>query len=352
VPSHPAGPRARPAVGRLRQLLLTSAGSGVGRAVRAAAALSPHDYRITGTGIGPVDGTDLAAYRVPPTGRPADFQQAVLRLAAGLGGALVLPGRDDDAEVLAEIEPALRAVGAVYPIGPPAAVAAAIDKARTGQLLGPDVDFVATATGVVDALALAARVGWPLLLKPRCGSASRGVRQVDGERTLRTELTDSDVAQQYLPPNAADARHWDGLWPGGQDGEYSIQLALGPAGQLLGSFASRNTLFEGRPVVVETVPDATVADLVSRAAGALAAAGASGLWNLEGRRGADGRIRLYEVNSRPTGITGLRACLGFNEVDLLYGAFMLGRPVAAPPITTIQVVDATAWTTPARTAKS
>jgi hypothetical protein len=110
---------------------------------------------------------------------------------------------------------------------------------------------------------------------------------------------------------------------------------------------TRNTLEAGVPILVETVDPLDVAVSLNRASTSLAALGAVGVWNLQGRRTPDGGFRFFELNARPTGITGLRAHLGFNELDLLFDAFILGRRSAtmpAPPAGI--VVDARPWTCP------
>ena len=73
------------------------------------------------------------------------------------------------------------------------------------------------------------------------------------------------------------------------------------------------------------------------------------LWHfmdLQGRLDGYGRLCVFEVNARTTGITGMRASLGFNEVDMLYDSFILGRHGAVITVEPGPVLDAAQWTDP------
>ena len=331
----------------VRTVLVTSARSGVGRALADAARLSRHTYRLIGMDAGAADD---AMIRVPPTHCRAEFASAVTAVARDAPPSLVLPGRDPDVQALADLAPDLARCGATFPSGPLPAVTASIDKSRsaTGLRLG-DL-FVPTATTVGGALRIAARTGWPLVVKPRCGSASMGVRLVAGASELSASMTAADVAQEFLPLLDCDRRPWDGRDVAGQDGEYSLQLVLGPGSRLAGCFAGRHTLSDGRPVQVEVLDHAVEKGLLAKLLPAVHGVSATGCWNFQGRMTERG-VRFFEVNARTTGITGLRASLGFNELDLLYDAFVLRRRAGPPPAVRRVVVDATEWTAPPATGR-
>ena len=329
---------------KIRTVLVTSAGSGVGRAIADAARLSDHRYRVIGMDSRPA-GADSVL--VPPTDSPDDFRRAVTTVARGAGPSLILPGRDPDIAVLAAMTAELAAVGSIFPLGPAEAVAAALDKSRTADCLGIGDVFAPTASTVEGALRMAGAQGRPLIVKPRFGSASLGVRFPVHTGELSAVMTSADVAQEYLPLLARDRRPWDGTVSGRQDGEYSLQLVLGPRSELLGSFAARHCLAGGRPVLVEVLDEAVAAPALGDLVPALQRIGATGCWNFQGRMAEHG-VRYFEVNGRTTGITGLRASLGFNELDLLYDAFVLRQRTPVRPAVQPCVVDATDWTAPPR----
>lgn len=328
----------------MRTVLVTSAGSGVGRAIADAARLSAHPYRVVGLDSGK---RDIGAVRVPPTDSGAEFRSAVLTVARDHPNSLILAGRDPDIDILVDLAPQLVRCGTTFTSGPAVAVTASLDKARTQEVLGLGTHFAATATTVDGALRMAARRGWPLVVKPRRGSASRGIRFPRCASGLSETMTAQDVAQEFLPLLATDRRPWDGSAPGGQDGEYSLQVVLGPGSELLGVFAGRHCLVDGRPVLVEVLDRHCAALAIEVLLQCLQTIGATGCWNFQGRMSQSG-VRYFEVNSRTTGITGLRAALGFNELDLLYESFVLRRTPARHRALQPAVVDATDWTAPSR----
>jgi len=303
---------------------------------------------VTGLSSVPVDVADAVVMAAPPTDTGDAFRASVASAIASGGCQLVLAGRDEDAAVLAGMTDELRALGAIFPSGPVDVVRATVDKADTARILGGAVDFAETAVTASGALRLAADVGWPLVLKPRRGCASRGVRVIRNVAELRSSMTRSDLAQAYVPLHPADMRPWDGTFVGGQDGEYSVQVMLGPASTLNGWCATRNTLEQGRPVIAEVVANGALADFVTSVACALASRRGTGPWNLQGRLNAYGRPCIFEVNARTTGITGMRSSLGFNEVDMLYDSFVLGRHGAVATVEPGHVLDAARWTDPMR----
>ncbi len=327
---------------KIRTVLVTSAGSGVGRAIADAARISDHSYRVIGMDCRPAFADDV---RVPPTDSPEAFRRAVTAVARGAGPSLILPGRDPDVAVLADLTADLAAAGSIFPSGPSTAVTATLDKARTGDVLGIGDVFASTATTVEGAQRIAAATGWPLVVKPRFGSASRAVRSAGCASELSAAMTPADVAQEFLPLLAADRRPYDGTVAGRQDGEYSLQLVLGPRSEFLGSFCARHCLAAGRPVLVEVLDRAVAAPALAVLVPALQRIGATGCWNFQGRMAERG-VRYFEVNGRTTGITGLRAALGFNELDLLYDAFVLQQRSARRPVVRPCVVDASDWTAP------
>ncbi|MFD5575049.1 ATP-binding protein [Streptomyces cadmiisoli] len=326
-----------------RTVVLTSAAGGVGTAVQQAADVSAHAYTVIGLSSEPAHLLSGApALACPPTRDRVRFSERVLALVERAGPCLVVPGRDEDAVVLCERAAELAPLGASLTSGPGPAVRQAYDKALTPALLaGSALSMARTAATLPDALAVAEQVGYPLLIKPRRGNASRGVRLAHGNGELRRLFVPlQDVAQELLPLVPDDRRPWDHHGDErAQVGEYSLQFLIGPAGDDLGCFASRNNLSGGTPRLVEVV-DARTLGIGTRAHEALTRSGAWGAWNLQGRLAPCGTLRFFEINARPTGLTGLRARLGFNELDRLYEACVLRRlpPPARPPVPG-QVID-------------
>lgn len=328
-----------------RRIMVTSMGSGVGRAVVQSAQHSWNKYEIFGTTTVPLASPHEATVVCPPTLERAAFRRALIDAVSRWKPRLVLPGRDEDAVALAEFAPTLADLSALVLGGPYEVVRATYDKALTANLL-PEGWYARTATDVASGLAIARDSGWPVIIKPRHGFASRRVQLAYDDDQLTRWLGPEDVVQEFLPGDRGRAPQRLGSARLPQFDEYSLQLLLGPRSELLGWFCSRNDLIDGRPAVVEPLPQQDVVDAVMPVVDGLAKRGATGPWNLQGRRSPSGEWRFFEVNARLTGMSGLRAHLGFNEVDLLYDAFVEGSREAATTYRIELVVDATPWTHP------
>lgn len=291
--------------------MVTSLGSGVGRAIRQTIRASKHRYVLTGTSSVALKEQSEIVYLCPPTADSPGFERALFEAVEQQRPHMLLPGRDEDAVVLAAHAPLLAQLGAQVIGGTLEMTRAALDKGAS-QGLTPNL-FVRTACSPGEALALARDIGWPLVVKPRIGFASRGVGLVSSEASLIDTMRRDDIAQEslYLADSLPNVRH----------GEHSVQVLLGKDSVLLGVFHSVNELVAGRPTRVQTLPSTgpVIRSLVAH----LQALGGTGPWNFQGRRDVLGNLRFFEVNARMTGISGLRADLGFNEVDLLYEAFVL-----------------------------
>jgi nucleoside-diphosphate-sugar epimerase len=120
-----------------------------------------------------------------------------------------------------------------------------------------------------------------------------------------------------LPPHASEQPQLAGLSKNGrldQSNEISIQFYVGGSGKILGSFASVNRLKDGVPVEVVPEPHLPVMLEASHLVRTLASVGLRGPINLQGRFTSEG-VRFFEINTRFTGITGVRAALGYREVE-------------------------------------
>src|ERR1019366_4631014 len=120
-----------------RSVLLTSAASGVGRAVQQASTLSARDYRfVCISSTSEITNRGENTLPCPPTAERAAFQARTLQLAETMGVCLVVPGRDEDAAALAAVPIDLQVRGAMLASGPSQPVLAAYDKAATAPALG------------------------------------------------------------------------------------------------------------------------------------------------------------------------------------------------------------------------
>jgi carbamoylphosphate synthase large subunit len=239
---------------------------------------------------------------------------------------VLIPGLDPQLEPLAAMSKELRSLGCTL-IGSSAEVNRLLfDKERSStffQELG--LPFVKTLPleRVEELLDLH---GFPLLVKPRSGSASRGVRvafcQADLDELIAHGATSYVVQNYLLPMQWGKSRRTlrpDDVYSNHslvQKDEHMVQVLSDWAGEPFGVFLSRNRLKDG--AVVQMVPLEN--DVLGVRAAALSMArrlaeiGQVGPCNFQGRVTEEGPF-FYEINPRFSGGSGMRASVGFNEVE-------------------------------------
>ena len=321
-----------------RKLLITSVGSGVGHAILAALRRTDASWYVVGVNSAAfnagVFGCD-SAWLVPPIAERAAFEARLLEVVEAERPALILPGRDDDLPILAAMRDRLAELGAFALVGSPEAVDICNDKYRTAKVFrAAGLSFTETAASREEIEALLAVCGFPLLAKPRRGYASRGVRVLFDRNGVESVLACGTemVVQKYLVPrswNKARAEitptdvERDGMLC--QEDEVRVQALLGRSGEVLGMIASRNEKVGGDSIALEVLDEPLLEAVAREGAELLGRHGMIGPCGITGRWLADGSWGYYEVNARCAGATGMRAALGFNEVEASWRHFVEGE---------------------------
>ncbi|OOV29279.1 hypothetical protein BXU11_05000 [Flavobacterium sp. LM5] len=99
-----------------------------------------------------------------------------------------------------------------------------------------------------------------------------------------------------------------------QVAELSIQIVADQQGDVKGQMMSYNKLKNGVPVEIFPYENESIVLAISKLYPVLKELGMRGPVNIQGRL-TDKGLQIFEINARFTGITGLRACMGFNEVE-------------------------------------
>ncbi len=321
-----------------RKLLITSVGIGAGHAILAALRRSEAPWYVVGVNSAAfnagVFGCD-SAWLAPPVAQREAFEERLLEVVEAERPALILPGRDDDLAILAAMRERLAEFGAFALVGSPEAVDICNDKYRTAKVFrAAGLPFTATAASREEIEALLAACDFPLLAKPRRGYGSRGVRVLFDRNGIEAVLACGTemVVQKYLV-----ARSWnkaraeitptdverDGMLR--QEDEVRAQALLGRSGEVLGMTASLNGVVGGRPITLEELDEPLLEAVAREGAELLGRRGMIGPCSITGRWLADGSWGYYEVNARFTGATGMRAALGFNEVEAAWRHFVEGE---------------------------
>jgi carbamoyl-phosphate synthase large subunit len=315
---------------------ITGVGGGVGQAVIRALRRSRLDLHLIG-----LDANPWAAglYQceesaiIPSASQEEAYVAALLQVAAERQVDALIPGTDTEVPVIARHQRPLRAAGCVPIVSAPRLVAAIQDKLACGAwFAAAGIPYARTVTGqqFVEGCGLK----FPVIVKPRHGSGSVGARVLtDPAEAERDRIGADDVVQEYLVP-----RSWsltkalpEHLMKGArlrQEDEVSMQGLVAPDGAVVGIFASINDLRDGVPMRIRPTRDPDILRFTRRTLQALAHAGHVGPCNLQGRITDDGLV-LYEANARFTGITAVRAAMGWNGCEAALRLFVLGEPSAA-----------------------
>lgn len=107
-----------------------------------------------------------------------------------------------------------------------------------------------------------------------------------------------------------------------QDEEISIQVLLNHEGNLLGCFTSKNTLRDGVPMTIDPWSGAPVEKLAVRMVEALVEVGLVGPCNFQCKLTERDPV-FFEINPHYTGITAVRAAMGFNKVEAVLRRVLL-----------------------------
>jgi carbamoylphosphate synthase large subunit len=263
------------------------------------------------------------------------YQDAVLEACASEGLDALIPGLDPELGRLAEIAADLNALGCTLIGSSPEVNRLLFEKQQTSAFFERfGLPFVRTVP-LERADELLDQCGFPLLVKPCSGSASRGVRVAFNQVELKELAADGTayVVQKYLLPmqwgksrrtlRPEDVYSNHSLV---QKDEHMVQVLNDQQGEPFGVFLSRNVLKDGAVVHMTPLEDdvlgvrAAALEMARR----LAEIGQVGPCNFQGRVTEEGPC-FYEINPRFSGGSGMRAALGFNEVEACLRRLVLGE---------------------------
>lgn len=159
----------------------------------------------------------------------------------------------------------------------------------------------------------------PIIAKPLSGSASRGIKIINKLDDLM-EINDNNyIFQELAIPLKNDPNYSffinqikKGINP--QVAEISIQIVCDKKGNLIGRTSTYNKLNNGVPIEVLPLDHPLIDEVINLFVPELVKLGLRGPINIQGRITENG-FKIFEINPRFTGITGLRALMGFNEVE-------------------------------------
>jgi carbamoyl-phosphate synthase large subunit len=243
-----------------------------------------------------------------PAGADPDFTDTLLARCLALGVDVVLPTVDAELRPLARAREAYAAAGLALLLAPGTALEVTLDKLALVRHCAGIVRVPRTEP--FGALLDPAEWSYPVVVKPRTGSGSRGLVVVGSAGELAAlPRTPSLIVQDFLPGE-----------------EYSVDVLADAGGHVIASVPRlRARVDSGVSVGGRTVHDPEV-EWFGRAVAE--ATGITYVANVQCKRDRNGVPVLLEVNPRMPGTLGLTIASGVDMPRLALAA-LLGRPLPA-----------------------
>lgn len=301
---------------------ITCVGSGIGQSVVTSCKLSSLPLHIVGFDSNPFafGAFDCDEQVVTPQIKDPLYVETLLALAEKYRLDILIPGLDYELILLSSHARRFRDIGTEVLIASEDFIRRCRDKYEFLNDLNQSFPAFVKSYRQGEAIAAihSGELQFPLIAKPGSGSGSEGVLILREERDL-SQTAEDFVVQKILFPTKTDPGYEEYI--AGikeqrlvQVSELSVQYLVGKTGRILGRCASVNRLKSGVPVEIVPYEDLEINAALDPCVSLLVRLGLRGPINIQGRMTADGPA-VFELNPRFTGITGLRAALGYNEVE-------------------------------------
>ncbi|WP_404417434.1 NAD-dependent epimerase/dehydratase family protein [Marinospirillum sp.] len=313
---------------------ICSIGSGVGQSVISSCNATSLPIITLGLGNNPLayGQYECDDYAYIPSYYSENYLEKLLEICKEKKVELLIPGHDDEAQLLADNEPKLKEEGIELLASSIELINICRSKDKLAHFFSEASDlFVKSYTyKEIANNKKSTKEIFPLIAKPRNGYASKNVHIVRSREELE-KLDDELIYQEIAIPEKSDpARDFylKNLEKGinAQIGELSIQLVADKKGKIHGRFATYNKLNNGIPIEILPYESSKLDKALDRLIPLIQEKGLKGPINLQGRMTDEG-LKIFEINPRFTGITGLRAKFGFNEVSACIKNWLFNVPM-------------------------
>lgn len=310
-------------------IAISCVGSGIGQSVIDSCRLSGLPLRTVGLGMNPFafGAWDCDEIDVLPGIYSPGYIDRLLEKCVSRKIDLLIPGHDDEALLLSRNGRKLEDAGIKAVVAGRGLMELARDKLKMGSALSRIADAFLVTCEIKDAAGLVGNgaLSFPLMAKPRSGAGSRGVMIVTDSEALRGVPADY-IIQELAVPAAGDPgreRYLADISAGrnSQVSEISVQIVTDAEGRTIGRMSSWNKLVNGIPTEIVPCDIPEVWSVIDCLMPTFLELGLRGPLNVQGRL-TDRGFRIFEMNPRFTGITGLRALMGFNEVEACVRAWL------------------------------
>ena len=226
-----------------------------------------------------------------------EYVQAILDICSREDIDTVFPSWDPEVAILSKNKPRFAARGITVPVPEWPVLRQAMDKhalAELAEKIGCPCPRTYLPPTLADAADVAELIGFPLLLKPRCSSGSRGVRLVMRREQLASTI--QEVERKFGMPVVQE------FIPGRLDRRVNVNATMDREGRLLGAVVRRNvrTVFPSFASITTTQISIEEPALISQVASLLESLGYSGHASAQFKVDPrDGVAKLLELNCRP-----------------------------------------------------
>ena len=241
-----------------------------------------------------------------PAGLDAGFADATLARCVQMGAEVLIPTCDAELRPLGRARAEFARAGVELLLAPDQALDVCLDKLALAERCASHVPVPRTER--LDKVADPDSWTYPVIVKPRTGSGSRGICLAASSQELaRIDATPDLLVQEYLP-----------------GAEYSIDVLADCSGRVVASVPRvRERVDSGVSVAGRTLHDS---ELEGLGAAVTAATGLTYVANVQFRRDAAGRPALLEVNPRFPGAMPLTVASGV-DMPLMALDSLRGRPL-------------------------
>ncbi|WP_417581855.1 NAD-dependent epimerase/dehydratase family protein [Nitrincola sp.] len=302
---------------------ITSIGSGVGQSIVDSCRLSGLPMHITGYGNNPYayGAFDCDDQKELPNIYQKEYIESLIHACHRDEIEILFPGLDDELLLLSENKKRFREIGTTIPVSSSEIIGYCRNKeSMSNELNKYSNTFVKSYQASEIINREHHNLPFPLIAKPNSGCASRGIFIINSIDDLY-KVNESHVIQEIAKPLKSDINYqaFENALEKRQIyqvSELSLQVIIGKGGNELGRFCSYNKLQNGVPIEIIPINSPDVWHNIDIIIPVLIKKGLYGPINFQGRITEDG-LKIFEINARFTGITGLRALMGFNEVEAI-----------------------------------
>jgi len=315
---------------------VTAAGSGIGQTAIDGLRACPFPVRVVGferTGYAKGLFDCDVAHQLPGPDDP-EYTEKLVLLCQREGVELLIPGSDVELPRIAQSLAELRRVGCEALCAPADSIRVLQDKkALHDFFVERGAPFFPTRLGC-EVVADPDRLTYPAIAKPRWGSGSVGIQilatPLDWDQ-LASRRSASELEALVVQPLGRPAEWDDATWEAilrerrlvRQD-QLAAQLFFAEDGEVIGRMTWLVRLKHGVVMGIEIVEEPGIRRAVESVEQAARDLGIRGPLNMQGIA-AGNRTSFFEVNPRFSGSTGVRALLGYREVEAAVRHFALGE---------------------------